>query len=254
LLGLEHAARDRGYFVHLVGPKTLDRGAVADAVGRFRQQSVAGIVLVSPQAALADAFRDLPHDIPTVAIWGQTGAGVPVVASNEAEGARLATQHLLGLGHATVWHLAGPPGRIGAEARIRGWQQALAAAGVAAPDHLVGDWTARSGYEAGCILATERSATAIFVGNDQMALGLLRALHERGCAVPQQVSVIGFDDVPDAAFYTPPLTTIRQHFTELGREAMCLLLRALERGGEAATDNVVLPVELVVRGSTGPPG
>jgi DNA-binding LacI/PurR family transcriptional regulator len=127
------------------------------------------------------------------------------------------------------------------------------AAGVGAPDHLVGDWTARSGYEAGCILATERSASAIFVGNDQMALGLLRALHERGRAVPRQVSVIGFDDVPDAAFYTPPLTTIRQHFTELGREAMSLLLRALERGGEAATDDVVLPVELVVRGSTGPP-
>jgi DNA-binding LacI/PurR family transcriptional regulator len=253
LLGLEQAAGESGFFVNIIGLKTLGRTAVEEAVSRLRQQAVAGGVIVSPQSVMADAFEHLPSDVPTVAIWGYTGTPVPVVASGEAKGAVEATSHLLGLGHRNVWHLAGPQGRIGAEDRIRGWRETLEAAGIVPPQLLFGDWSARSGYAAGKMLAADRSVTAIFAANDQMALGVMRALHQSGRSIPRDVSVVGFDDIPDAAYYTPPLTTIRQHFAELGRETMRLLADLMRGGASSIPRNVVLPAELIVRGSTAPP-
>ncbi len=248
LLGLEQAAGENDYFVNIIGLKKLDRTAVEDAVRRLRQQHVAGVVIVSPQAVMAEAFQHLPGDIPTVAIWGYAGTPVPVVASAETTGAALATKHLLDLSHRNVWHLAGPKGRIGAQDRIRGWRDTLKAAGITPPPLLFGDWSAQSGYAAGKILAADREVTAIFVGNDQMALGVLRAIQESGRAVPGDISIVGFDDIPDAAYYMPPLTSVRQNFAQLGRETLRLLM-GLIRGGEPPA-NAVLPVELVVRAST----
>ncbi len=247
LLGLEHAAREHGYFVNIIGLKTLDQSAVEDAVRYLRQQAVAGVVIVSPQSVMTETFQNLPADIPTVAIWGYVGTPVPVVASAEATGATLATRHLLDLGHRNVWHLAGPPGRTGAEDRIRGWRTALERAGVEPPPLLFGDWSAQSGYDAGKHLVADEEVTAIFVGNDQMALGVLRAIQEAGRNVPNDISVIGFDDVPDAAFYTPPLTTVRQHFAQLGRETMQMLMGLMR--GSAPAANIIVPVELVIRDS-----
>ena len=251
LLGLEQTASENGYFVNVIGLKTLDRNAVEDAVRRLRQQAVAGLVIVSPQSVMARAFRHLPDDIPIVAIWGYAGTPVPVVASAETAGAAQATRHLLDLGHRNVWHVAGPKGRIGAENRIRGWRETLEAAGIEAPPLRFGDWSAQSGHALARQLIADKSVTAIFVGNDQMALGVLRAIHESGRAVPDEISVIGFDDVPDAAFYSPPLTTVRQNFAQLGRETMQLLIGMMRERAPAA--DVVLPVELIVRASTARP-
>ena len=251
LLGLERAASENGYFVNIIGLKALNRTAVEDAVRRLRQQVVAGVVLVSPQSVMAEAFRRLPEDVPTVALWGYAGTPVPVVASAETLGARHATRHLLDLGHRNVWHLAGPKGRIGAEDRIRGWRATLEEAGIKPPPLLFGDWSARSGHAATQRLIADRSATAIFVGNDQMALGVLRAIQEAGRTVPDDISVVGFDDIPDAAFYTPPLTTVRQDFLALGRETVRLLLTLMR--GESPAGTIVLPVELMLRASTTAP-
>jgi DNA-binding LacI/PurR family transcriptional regulator len=253
LLGLEQAARDAGYSVNIVSVKTLDRRWVEDAIERLRAQMVAGIIVISPQAFLDDAFSALPAEIPTVAIWGPLNSSVPVIAIGEAEGAALATRHLLELGHRTVWHVAGPAGRIGAEERIRGWRSALRDAGIEPPRPLLGDWSARSGYVAGRLLARRRSATAVFVGNDQMALGVLRALHEAGRVVPDEVSVVGFDDIPEAAYFIPPLTTIRQDFTVLGRRSVSLVLGRIAGAGDAVAERLTLPTALVVRGSTARP-
>jgi DNA-binding LacI/PurR family transcriptional regulator len=251
LLGLERAASEHGYFVNIIGLKALNRTAVEDAVRRLRQQAVAGVILVSPQSVMAEAFRRLPEDVPTVALWGYAGTPVPVVASTETLGARQATRHLLELGHRNVWHLAGPKGRIGAEDRIRGWRATLVEAGIKPPPLLFGDWSARSGHVAAQRLIADRSATAIFVGNDQMALGVLRAIQEAGRTVPDDISVVGFDDIPDAAFYTPPLTTVRQDFLKLGRETVRLLLSLMR--GERSAGTIVLPVELILRASTAAP-
>jgi len=250
LIGLESAAAEHRYFLTVAGLESLDAPAVTRAVSRLRQQAVAGVVLVSPQAAVAEAFESLPDDLPMVAIWGYPGTRIPVVASDEALAARSVTKHLLELGHRSVWHIAGPAGRIGAGERIRGWQETLVEQGLAPPVALHGDWTARSGYEAAKRLLEDRRVTAVFAGNDQMALGVLRAAVEAGRAMPRDLSVVGFDDIPDAAYFTPSLTTVRQHFVTMGRHSMELLLSQM--GAEAPTPrDVRLAAELVVRESSG---
>jgi DNA-binding LacI/PurR family transcriptional regulator len=120
------------------------------------------------------------------------------------------------------------------------------------PMLLEGDWSARSGHELAQRLAGDPEVTALFVANDQMALGALRALHEAGRRIPEDVSVVGFDDVPEAPYFTPPLTTVRQDFDEMGRRGLKLLLATIAApDGPPANDEVV--PELVVRASSGPP-
>ncbi len=151
---------------------------------------------------------------------------VPVVAVDQHGGAAAATRHLLDLGHRTVWHIAGPTESLEAEQRVDGWRSTLEAAGVEPPPLLRGDWSARSGYELAPQLARTPGVTAVFVANDQMALGVLRYLHESGRAVPRDISIVGFDDIPEAAYFTPPLTTVRQDFSELGRRCLHFAARA----------------------------
>jgi DNA-binding LacI/PurR family transcriptional regulator len=128
----------------------------------------------------------------------------------------------------------------------------LREAGAPVPASLTGDWSARSGCFLGQRLSRESGATAIFVAGDQMALGLLRAMHEHGRSVPGQVSVVGFDDIPEAPYFTPPLTTVRQDFGEVGSRSLRLLVRAIEShqsGTRPLTGSLVAP-ELMVRAST----
>jgi DNA-binding LacI/PurR family transcriptional regulator len=117
---------------------------------------------------------------------------------------------------------------------------------------LIGDWSARAGYELGQRLAREPAMTAVFVANDQMSLGVLRALHEAGRRVPDDVSVVGFDDIPESPYFQPPLTTIRQDFDEMGSRGVRLLLGMVEAGEPLPSAPPVAP-ELVVRASTAPP-
>ncbi len=167
-------------------------------------------------------------------------------------GAAAATRHLLELGHRTVWHIAGPSDWLEAQQRVAGWTAALEAAGADPPPLLSGDWSARSGYELGRRLAGVRDVTAIFAANDQMALGVLRALHEAGRDVPREVSIVGFDDIPEAQFFTPPLTTVHQDFNEVGRQSLMLLLEEIGAAERSAT-RVVVPPLLKIRDSTAPP-
>ncbi|MGW5160389.1 substrate-binding domain-containing protein, partial [Nonomuraea wenchangensis] len=120
-----------------------------------------------------------------------------------------------------------------------------------APEPLAGDWSPRAGYEAGRSLAAMDGVTAVFAANDQMALGVLRALSEGGVRVPEQISVVGFDDIPESEFFSPPLTTVRQDFDVVGRHCIEVLLRQVE-GGRGARGRLVVPPRLVVRSSTAP--
>jgi DNA-binding LacI/PurR family transcriptional regulator len=252
LVGVERAAHAAGYFVSIVSLESLERVAVVRAVERLRALGVDGILVIAPHLAAAHALWDLPDDVPVVAVEAGPDEGVPVVAVDQYEGARLATQYLLDLGHVTVGHLAGPPDWMEAQHRIEGWRDALDAAGVAGSRPLRGDWSPRSGYELGRELLAVEGLTAVFVANDQMALGLLRLLHEQGRGVPGDVSVVGFDDIPEAEFFTPPLTTIRQDFNEMGRRSLHLLLAEIA-GGERSQVRLTVPPELIVRASSGPP-
>ncbi len=252
LYSIEEAAKLAGYFVTVASVRSLDRMSLREATARLIGQAVDGLVVIAPLASAADALRDLPKDTAIVAVDGDPDAHDAVVGVDQVTGARIATQHLLAAGHRTVWHIAGPQDWLDARGRIAGWQEALEQAGAEVPPLLNGDWSARSGYQAGQVLARMPDVTAVFAGNDQMALGLLRALNERGRQVPSDISVVGFDDIPEAAYYTPPLTTVRQDFDAVGRRSLHMLIDQItsQPGG---TGYDLVDTELVVRQSTTPP-
>lgn len=251
LSAIEQAAHDAGFFVSIAILRSPDGPSLHRAAENLWSQKVEGILVIAPQRDVARAVMQLPNDVPIVAVEAGPEYGVPVVAVDQDAGARQATRHLLDLGHETVWHIAGPENWLEAVQRVNGWRRALEEAGAPIPEPLVGDWSASSGYELGAELARSPEVTAVFVANDPMALGLLRRLHEAGRDIPGSISVVGFDGVPEAAFYTPPLTTIRQNFIELGRSSFELLLNEIETGVRAAT-HVTIPPELIIRASTGP--
>jgi DNA-binding LacI/PurR family transcriptional regulator len=252
LLGIERAAHERGYVVSIVSMTALDRASLHSALERLRRQGVDGIVVIAPHVEAVLALPGLAVDVPIVALEAGPEKAVPVVAVDQDAGARAATGHLLALGHATVHHLAGPTDFLEAQQRMDSWRETLREAGAPLPDVLVGDWSAASGYRLGRRLLASQTPTAVFAGNDHMALGILRAAHEAGVRTPEQLSVVGFDDVPEAAYFTPPLTTVRQDFAELGERALHLMLERIGGASQPPQRITVQPV-LVHRASTAPP-
>ena len=252
LFAIERAAHEEGYFISIVSLESLDRESVLSAVERLRGQGVDGILIIAPQEVAAQAVLDVPPSMPVVSVEAGPADAVPVVAVDQFAGAAAATRHLLELGHRTVWHVAGPGDWLEAQQRIEGWRSTLEEAGADIPPLLSGDWSARSGYELGQRLVTVRDITAVFAANDQMALGILRALHEVGREVPRQLSIVGFDDIPEAQFFTPPLTTVRQDFGEVGRQSLMLLLAEM-MSEDRSSARVVVEPSLVVRDSAASP-
>jgi DNA-binding LacI/PurR family transcriptional regulator len=254
MLGLESAARAAGYSVSISILDEATAAAMRAAVDRFVGQSVDAVVALTTYDDAAEAVRSLDALVPVVAVQVGGADDRPAVGVDQETGARLATRHLLALGHRTVHHVAGPADSQEARARIEGWRSELQAVGAPVPELMRGDWTPSSGYAAGKELAARMRAgedvTAVFLANDQMALGLLAALHEQGLTVPGDVSLVGFDDLPEAPYFTPPLTTVRQDFAELGRRGVQLVLARLS--GEDLHPDAVEP-ELIVRASTAPP-
>lgn len=237
------SAAARGFGLTVV--RLPGRGGVADAFAHLREQGVDGAIVVNEATALArDAAA--PRGMHLVAVDSPLPAPYSTVQSDHAGGAAAATAHLLDRGHPTVWHLAGPGTSFAAAERERGWSETLAAAGAAAPPALRGDWTAASGYAAGRTLAADPAVGAVFAANDQMALGLIRALSEAGRTVGTDIHVIGFDDVADAADFLPPLTTVRQDFDALGEAAVTALVSVIEG---APAQHTVLPTTLIRRAS-----
>ncbi|KPI12099.1 transcriptional regulator, LacI family [Actinobacteria bacterium OK074] len=263
LTAINRAAQDSGYLVSAIALDTADHDTVVEAVDRLSAEGADGVIAIAPQRWIGRALADTHLGTPLVVLENDLENGTPLVTADSRAGARKATEHLLGLGHATVWHIAGPTGWTPADQRTESWRQTLHEAGARAPEPLVGDWTADAGYELGRVLSQRPDVTAVFVSNDQMALGALHAFHEAGREVPGHVSVVGYDDIPEAAHFLPPLTTVRTDFAEIGRHALQLLLdriadpvqKELEPVLESVPERAehVVPVELVVRSSTGRP-
>ncbi|PZU41259.1 MAG: LacI family transcriptional regulator [Microbacterium sp.] len=216
------------------------------AFAALAEQGVDGAIVLN-EATPAARAANVPAGMPVVAIDSGGDARFLAVESDHAGGAAAATRHLLARGARTVHHVAGPASAYAAAERERGWRAALDEAGIAAPEVRRGDWSAASGHVAGRSLADDPGVEAVFAANDQMALGVLRALHERGRAVPGEVAVVGFDDVLDAADYWPPLTSVRQDFDALGARAVSALLARVE-GRDAAAHDIVA-TSLIVRES-----
>jgi DNA-binding LacI/PurR family transcriptional regulator len=251
LFGLEAAAREAAHTLHFVTLRQSERNEIPTVLEHLRDLHVEGAIIIAPVRKVIDAITDLQPHLPLVIAGGDPTIGTATVTIDQYEGARLATEHLLGLGHVTVHHVSGPRTWIDATERIRGWRDALTAHDARGGKLHVGDWSAQRGYVIGQRLAQDPGVTAIFAANDQTALGVLRALHEGGRTVPDDVSLVGFDDTPESGFYLPPLTTVRQDFAEVGRRCVQLLLSQL--GGKEREQHDTIPVALVQRGSTAAP-
>ncbi|GKQ38821.1 LacI family DNA-binding transcriptional regulator [Streptomyces sp. A012304] len=251
LFGLEQAVREAGYTFALAS--TAEGQGVTAAVESLLRQGVDGLVLAEP---VDDGTPLRLHtDLPVVSLSAPVdtaGGHSAVVRADGVAAARLATEHLLALGHRTVWHVPGPQHWFSARERVRGWREALAAAGAPEPPMPeAGDWTPASGYAAGRRLARLTDVTAVFAANDDMAIGLVRAFAEAGLTVPHDISVVGFDDIPAAPYLSPPLTTLRQDFAAVADRAVGLLTAAVE-GLPLPAEPTDVAVELRVRGSTAP--
>lgn len=249
---LSMAASEVGMAVTLGHLRDFDRGSVRATVDRLLSQGVAGIILLLPLLLAEDAIEVLPDDVPVVTVDGPADWRGSNVLVDQERGGAMATEHLLEYGHSTVWHVAGPESWNDSRGRESGWAAALARAGVDAPPLLRADWSPGSGYQAGQLLARIPDCTAVFAANDYVALGLVRALAEHGRSVPGDVSVVGYDDVPESGYFSPPLTTVRQEFDRLGRESLRLLLQQLRAGDRSPRRVLVEPV-LVPRTSVSAP-
>jgi DNA-binding LacI/PurR family transcriptional regulator len=251
LYEFERAAHD-AYFVSVASLPALNRRSMLDAVDRLLGQGVEGIVAIATHDTSVAALAHVPPEVPLVAVGCGTRASVTSVAIDNAAGAAAATRYLLSLGHTAVYQVAGPASCLDAKERVDGWRQVMQEAGEAQPKVLEGDWSACSGYEIGVQLAGESDLTAVFCANDAMALGVMRALTERGLRIPADVSIVGFDDVAEAGFYMPPLTTVRQDFGQVGRLALTTLVERMSSAIPAGRRVRVAP-ELIVRASAAPP-
>lgn len=247
LHAIEAAGRDSGYFMSTINLASVGHDQMRAALAHLLDQGIDGIVVIAPQALMLESFHELAPGLPFVTVDSAASGEEHSIAIDQRLGARLATEHLVDLGHRRILHVSGPADWLDSQARVDAWQSVMDAAGLDAPDPLEGDWSAQSGYRISEQLVEQR-ATALFVSNDQMALGLLHGFHQRGVRVPDDVSIVGFDDIPEAAYFNPSLTTVRPDFAELGRQCMALLHSQLT-GGDMPPHEPIPPL-LVVRGST----
>jgi DNA-binding LacI/PurR family transcriptional regulator len=253
LQGIEEAARAAGFAVGVRVLESDQPSEVADAVTRAIEPGGSLIVIAHDRTG-AMALEAVPPDIPMAAMVetpaADPGPDRPWVWLDDRKAASQATRYLLSLGHRTVHYLAIPSSTRTSQ-RQAGWHDALEEAGASVPDPLQCGWTPRSGYAAGQVLASDPAVTAVLCGNDDLALGAMRALRKGGRAIPRDVSVAGFDDTPMSEFLTPPLTTVRLDFAELGRACFALLLALMERKTALPRTRRPEP-ELIIRESTGP--
>lgn len=244
---VQEAARAAGYFSSLVPLTEVTVEGLRGALDHLARQSVEGIVMIAAQEDALAVVHSAEAGLPLIVVEGDLSGRGLSVGVDQIDGARQATQHLIDLGHRAIDHVSGPMGWTEAKGRCNGYEQAMLGAGLKPRPHWQGDWTPARGYEIGRDIAHEGSATAVFVANDQMAIGVLHAFAEAGLAVPGDVSVVGFDDIPEAAYLNPALTTVRQDFQAVGQRAIDLVTATLDG---SATSMPLLAPELIVRDST----
>jgi LacI family transcriptional regulator len=241
----------QGYDLILKTLHRLDLEALAVAIRELRSRAVAGLVMITPILELEPTrLKSLCSATPFVLTNVDPSPTLPSVIIDQYQGAQLATEHLIALGHQHIAEISGPPHWSDAKLRRQGVADTLQRHGLPQATSVTGDWGAQSGYHAVQQLLTHNAPfTALIAANDQMALGAIAALNDYGLKVPEDVSVVGFDDLPEAAFFRPPLTTIRQDFHHIGSVVAQYLSEQISHPNTTQTQLVITPT-LTIRHST----
>ncbi len=248
LNAIERQARAAGYYAVTVALKNDAPETWADAIEHIRKIGVEGLVCIAIKKRAVELAAAAYPNAPIVGVDTEDVPGVTTIGIDNIAGARIATEHLIELGHRNILHIAGPTDSIDAMARVKGYTDMMKEHGLT-PRVIQGDWATSTGFRLGVDLNLDLdNITAIFTANDHLAMGLMKALRMRGIAMPEQVSIIGFDDMPEAPYFDPPLTTIVQEFNRLGETAMELLIYKIN-GLRAAKPAPLVP-KLAVREST----
>lgn len=251
MVSIEETAKRRGYNLMFAGVERPSKARLTAAIKDLCEHQIDGLVLGVRVAGKLGFIRKLCRGVPFVTLDAGAAPDVPTVIVDQQHGVRLATQHLLELGHRQIACIAGPPSWSAAQERRKGWAQTLNGAGLGPGPCVEGDWSAPSGYAAAARLleAAPRRFTAIVTANDHMALGALRALRVKGIPVPERVSVVGYDDLPESPFFEPPLTTIHHDFARQGERCVDVLLGLINAEPVGPPLELLRP-ELIVREST----
>ncbi|MFJ4209231.1 LacI family DNA-binding transcriptional regulator [Paenarthrobacter sp. NPDC089675] len=252
LMALENVARKKGYAITVISVEQPYAESVQSALDTLDDIGVGGIIVIAPVVDMAEAVWKASCRVPVemIAAGASSTSRVFTYSENQELGARLATQHLIDLGHKDIAHIAGSMDWFDGRVRRRGWEAALRDAGLAPGICLEGDWSPGWAYQTGLQLVRQgKVPQAIFAASDHTALGLIRAFAENGVRVPEDVSVVGFDDIEGSDYFLPPLTTVRQDFTALALMSMEVLIGAME-GREV--DRTPIAPALVVRSSAVP--
>jgi DNA-binding LacI/PurR family transcriptional regulator len=251
LRAMEQAAREVDYVAVSCTIDPLCEESVASGVKHLSALDIDGLIVITPRTEAVAQVRSAFTHIPVVTVDSMYRLDELSVSVDNFQAGQIATDYLIGLGHTSILHIAGPASWFEATARAAGYAASMRANRLT-PRIIDGDWSAASGYEIGVTLTLETyQTTAILAANDELCMGLLRAFADRGISVPDQVSVMGFDDVPHAAYLTPPLTTMRLDFHELGHRAFKVLIDRSTENQKTAAEPIT--ASLVVRQSTAPP-
>jgi DNA-binding LacI/PurR family transcriptional regulator len=251
LQGASDEARRAGYLLDIVNVTSFDDAAIAEAITMLDQADLAGVVAFAGAVPVRDAVRNTAFRVPLVVATEDEDDGTREIESANTLGSRLAVEHLIGLGHRRILVIAGPDEYIASRNRVASYRRVMREHGLEPLPILRSDWSAEGGYEAGLRIAAEPTGTAVFAANDQIALGLMHALTERGIIVSGHMSVVGFDGSADSRFYLPPLTTVRLNFEGHGRDAVRSMIDSIEGRPQSKPQDDVRP-QLVVRRSSGP--
>jgi DNA-binding LacI/PurR family transcriptional regulator len=251
MVSVEQSAKKHGYNVMIAELPEVNAEEVRRAVDELCARQVDGIVILIPPELEMDFIRDVCRDVPFIAIDIDLGPGLPAVLVDQERGSLLAIRHVARLGHRRIALICGPAGSRAARLRREGWMKALKREGLSPGPILEGDWSAQSGYDATqqLIRRYRGEFSAVVVANDHMALGALSSFHANGIAVPDEISVIGYDGLPESQFYQPPLSTIYQDFAALGEVGLEYLLEMIDRPGGIAKRYLLKPI-LIPRKST----
>lgn len=249
--GASAAAREHGYVLDLVSLDAADPRAIEESLELITQHSLAGVLALSSTDEMTRAFETTAFRVPVfIEAELDDAHGNPRSALTRV-GVPALIEHLAGLGHRRFLHIAGPSIWSAARNRILAYHAELDARGLQSSGVLPGDWSARSGYRAIADMTELPDVTAVVAANDQTALGAMLALKERGVRIPEDISVVGIDDIPEAEYFDPPLTTVRIDFEAQGRASVLKLIAQIE-GHAPPAPVVVPPPQLMVRRSSGP--